>query len=106
MSELFLRTPGFEMGSPRGLFQAALGISSALEAVGVDPQKQAIIANNNRNCCFIDPPWARSTGGTLRRQLFVFLSLPILIEADIVGRQIRQNRSPQLQEIHSAQALI
>src|SRR5277367_1714431 len=41
MSVLFLRTPGFGKGSPRGLRHAVLGISSAVQASGANTQRKA-----------------------------------------------------------------
>src|SRR6202011_2911403 len=136
MSELFFRTPGFASGCPRGRLQAVCGISSPTQGTGASAQSAGITASSTGRYFFIEPAEAQSNGdnnsrstsqgflncaeeshcckvwgkillsATLHRLLLRGTFLPVVVEADVVGRKIRQNEAPQFKHVHGAEILV
>src|SRR6202022_1856394 len=136
MSDLFFRTPGFASGCPRGRLQAVFGISSPTQGTGASAQSAGITASSTGRYFFIEPPEAQSIGdknfrstfqgflngaeeshrckvwgkillsATLHRLLLRGPRLPVVVEADVVGRKIRQNGAPQFKHVHGAEILV
>src|SRR6267378_3022099 len=125
---LFFRTPGFASGCPRGRLHAVFGIPSPMQGTGASAPSAEVTTSSNGRYFFIGPPKARSTGDnnsklrgrepSLRGQGKILSSailhwllsrrtrLPVLVEADVVGRKIRQNRAPQFKHVHGAKILV
>src|SRR6476469_634965 len=129
MSTLFLRTPGFASGSPSGLRHAAFGISCAPPATGSSTPKARMAARCSKMYFFIDPPRGIAIAGEVllakRRigrircepgknlsptSLCVFVCgetcLPIFVKANVVGRKVREDRSPEFQNVDGAEILV